>query len=56
MPDVSPGESYNDFMNKCIPIVKKEDTGKGYDKDHAVAKCHGIWETAKKRTRIRRSL
>jgi len=56
MPDIERGESYDNFMGRCIPIVKQEDKGQGYDPKHAVAKCNGIWEQGKKRTQVRKSL
>ena len=56
MPDVERGEPYDDFMARCIPIVKGEDKGQGYDPKHAAAKCNGIWEQSKKRSQVRESL
>lgn len=42
MPTPKENESKNDFMSRCIPYVKGEDSKMPHD--HAVAKCNGIWE------------
>lgn len=45
MPTVNPNEDRKSFVARCIPIVIKE----GAEKDHAVAKCFGIFRQHKKR-------
>lgn len=47
MPTPKKGESESDFVDRCVPIVMKEDDTK--DTDHAVAKCHGIYRQSKKK-------
>lgn len=39
MPSVKKGESRNDYVGRCIPIVIKE----GKTKDQAVGKCEGMY-------------
>ena len=41
MPTVKSGESRNDFVTRCVPIVM----GEGTDKDSAVGKCEGIYNS-----------
>lgn len=40
MPKPRKGESKNDYMSRCIPIVK----GEGRRQDQAVAICNSMWE------------
>ncbi len=46
MPSVKSRESRKDFVSRCIPIVIRE----GATQAHAVAKCNGIYEQARKVT------
>ncbi len=43
MPSVKSGESKNDFISRCIPIVK----GEGKTQKQAVGQCYGMWKHAK---------
>ena len=40
MPTPSKGESKEDFIGRCIPILKDE----GKEQDQAVAICYSMWE------------
>ena len=42
MPDVKPGESQNDYMSRCVPMVKDE----GATQEQAVGKCLGMYRNA----------
>lgn len=44
MPEPKDDESYDDWMDRCIPYVIDEE---GLDQGHAIAKCNGIWEQEK---------
>ena len=41
MPDVKEGESQQDYVSRCIPIVLKEGTAK--DEKQAAAICYSMW-------------
>lgn len=43
MPRPKPGQTKNEYMSECIPIVKAE----GKTQEQAVGKCIGMWETYK---------
>lgn len=47
MPTPRENETRSDFVNRCIPVVKGESDTKSTE--HAIAKCHGIWNQSKKR-------
>lgn len=49
MPTPEPNETRSHFVGRCIPYVKKEEPS--IETDHAVAKCHGIWEQHKRGNR-----
>ena len=40
MPKPKPGETEQEFISRCIPVVKKE----GVTQDQAVGKCFGIYK------------
>jgi hypothetical protein len=44
MPKPNSGESRNDFVKRCVPIVMSE----GTDQDAAVGKCEGIYNSVRK--------
>jgi len=44
MPKPKPGESEQDFISRCVPIVMNE----GDTKDQALGKCYGIYRNIKK--------
>lgn len=44
MPERHAGESHDDFVSRCIPIVIEDGTAK--DQDQAVAICNSMWESA----------
>ncbi len=44
MPEVKPGESRDDYVGRCIPVVLKEGTAE--DQDQAAAICNSMWEKA----------
>ena len=44
MPDPKPGESEQEFVSRCVPIVIHE----GATKDQALGKCYGMFRNAKK--------
>jgi len=50
MPAVLKGESRSQYVSRCVPIALKEAGTK--DTAHAVAKCGGMWDQARKRRRI----
>lgn len=49
MPKPNPNESRSKFVSRCIPIVESEPGTKSTE--HAIAKCHGMWEQNKKQNR-----
>jgi len=51
MPTPNPNETRNHFVGRCIGVVKSEEPG--IETDHAIAKCHGIWEQHKKKSQSR---
>ena len=46
MPDVNPGETLEDFLERCIPFVLEDGTAE--DNDQAVAVCNQMFEDATK--------
>ncbi len=46
MPTPNPNETQSKFISRCVPIVMQEAGTK--DREHAVAKCYGIWQQSKK--------
>lgn len=48
MPDPKEGESRDDFVERCIPVVLKDGTAE--DQKQAVAICNSMWEQSKKTT------
>ncbi len=48
MPDVLPLETRADFLERCIPILIREE---GKESDVAVAQCNGIYDQHVKKTR-----
>jgi len=44
MPDPKEGESEQDFVSRCVPIVM----GEGTDQDAALGACYGIYRNANK--------
>lgn len=46
MPDPQEGETRDDFISRCIPIVL--DDGTASDQEQAVSVCSGMWDQAKK--------
>ncbi|NIV36793.1 MAG: phage major capsid protein [Anaerolineae bacterium] len=47
MPEPREGETRQDFVERCIPIVLEDGTAQ--DPDQAAAVCHSMWEEAQKR-------
>lgn len=45
MPEVKKGESRNEYVGRCIPVVKKE----GRTQNQAVGKCEGMYSHLKKK-------
>lgn len=45
MPSVRKNESKEKYLSRCIPTVLKE----GGSRDHAIAKCIGMYEQSKKK-------
>lgn len=46
MPTPNKGETQDEFISRCVPIVIRDDNldaGDEKDRKHAVAKCFGIW-------------
>lgn len=48
MPEPSEGESKEDFVKRCIPVVL--DDGSAENNDQAVAMCYSMWEQSKKKS------
>jgi hypothetical protein len=48
MPEPKAGESQNNFIARCVPIVMDE----GNTQDQALGKCYGIWRQSKKKSLI----
>ena len=44
MPTPNKGESKEDFVSRCIPIMKKE----GREQGQAIAICYSIWRNKDK--------
>lgn len=42
MPEPNKGETKEEYMPRCIRVVK----GEGLPQARAVAKCNGMWESA----------
>lgn len=42
MPTPTTGESHDDFISRCIPIVI--DDGTASDEEQAVAVCESLWD------------
>ncbi len=49
MPEPKSGETQNDFIARCVPIVIDE----GKTQDQALGKCYGIWMSSKKKSLIK---
>jgi hypothetical protein len=49
MPEPKSGETQNDFIARCVPIVIDE----GKTQDQALGKCYGIWRSSKKKSLIK---
>jgi hypothetical protein len=47
------GESRKQWLNKCIPVVRKEGTAK--DSSQAAAICHSMYRRAKKKSRVKKA-
>ena len=45
MPTPRKGEKEKDFIARCVPILIEE----GKPSDQAVAQCHSIWDSSKKK-------
>jgi len=43
MPNVQPGESKDDFLKRCIPMLRNE----GKPEDQAIAICESMYEEKK---------
>jgi hypothetical protein len=52
MPTPRKNESQDEFLNRCIPEVMKEKTTKS--KEHAVAKCIGMYREWKDKDRYKK--
>jgi len=52
MPTPRAGESKDDFIERCIPVVLEDGTAD--DSDQAVAVCNSMWEQADKQGNFRR--
>jgi hypothetical protein len=50
MPTPQKGETEDEYVKRCIPIVLHED-GDVEHIDHAIAKCHGMYRQWKKKNR-----
>lgn len=50
MPKMKKGESKKAYVNRCIPLVKKE----GKTQKQAVGKCMGMSKSRKKSTKAKR--
>lgn len=42
MPTLQPDETYEDWMERCIPIVIEDGTAE--DNEQAIAVCDSLWE------------
>lgn len=49
MPTPKPGESRDDFVSRCVPIVIEDETAD--DSDQAVAICNSMWEQEQEKSK-----
>lgn len=54
MPTPKKNERQEDFISRCIPIVKEEDPS--LTNEQAAGKCYGMWDQYKKNSKSQKLL